>query len=131
MSKRPDSLILVYDGKSGVPAMLLDVVKKAVGHEECPLCEITYGPLGRKRAWTECASSIRIPVKELHRDELPPGWNVTTLPCVLSRVGEEMPSVLVAREEIVACNGDPVRLQSKILAALEGAHRCRQEDRGG
>lgn len=29
--------------------MLLDVVKKTVGREDCPLCEITYGPLVTSR----------------------------------------------------------------------------------
>jgi hypothetical protein len=46
----PDRVILVYNGDSGVGAMLLDVVKKAVGREDCPLCEITYGALGKARS---------------------------------------------------------------------------------
>jgi hypothetical protein len=49
-ASRPDRLILVYDGDSGLGAMLLDVVKKAVGREECALCEITHGPLGKRGA---------------------------------------------------------------------------------
>lgn len=46
---QPDRVILVYDGDSGVRAMLMDVLEKATGREECALCEITYGPLGKRR----------------------------------------------------------------------------------
>ena len=51
MSMRPDRVILVYDGDGGLHAMLLDALKKAVGREECPLCEITYSPTGKRREW--------------------------------------------------------------------------------
>lgn len=55
-SPPPDRLILVYDADSGLGAMLLDVVKKAVGREDCPLCEITYGPLGKRSTWRRRAA---------------------------------------------------------------------------
>lgn len=120
MSKRPDSLILVYDGRSGMLAVLLDVAKKAVGTEECPLCEITYGPLGHRRTWKECAVRLSISIEELHRDQIPTTWNINPLqlPCILARVGEDLPSVLVTREEIIACQKNMNQLETKILAAL-------------
>ena len=120
MSKRPDELILVYDGNSGVRAMLLDVVKKAVGREECPLCEITYSPVGHRRAWVECKARLGMPVKEIHRDQLPAAWNISRaqLPCIVGRVGDEVPFILVTRDEIVACKGSNSELENKILSAL-------------
>ena len=116
----PDALILVYDGQSGVRSMLLDVVKKAVGREDCPLCAITYGPLGKRRAWTACEARLGIPIEELHRDELPSAWSIAhgDLPCILARTGGANPTVLVTRAAILACAGDVGALERQIRAAL-------------
>ncbi len=120
MAQRPDSLILVYDGQSGLRAMLLDVVKKAAGREECPLCEITYSAVGKRRSWVACERRLGISVKELHRDQLPSDWNLAAgqLPCVLARVGNSVPTILVTREEIIACRKSADELENKIRAAL-------------
>ena len=117
---RPDRLILVYDGDSGLRALLLDVVKKAVGREECALCEITYGPLGKRRAWTECAARLGVAVDETHRDQLPPEWRIARdqLPCILARVREERPVILVTRDEIAALGGSVDALERRILDGL-------------
>jgi hypothetical protein len=104
---RPDSLILVFNADRGLRALLLDVVKKAVGREDCALCEITYSAVGKRRAWRDCEVRLGIPVRELHRDDLPEDWNLSAanLPCILGRVGEERPFVVVTRDEIEACAG--------------------------
>lgn len=51
MSPAVSRLILVYDANGGLAAMLVDVVKKALGREDCALCEITYSPLGKRQSW--------------------------------------------------------------------------------
>jgi hypothetical protein len=111
---------LVYDGDSGLGAMLLDVVKKAVGREECALCEITHGPLGKRGAWRACEARLRVIVDELHRDQLPVTWGVSRsdLPCILGRAGTERPYVVVPREEITSCRGRVGALEAKVVAAL-------------
>ncbi len=121
---RPDRLIFVYDGDSGLAAMLLDVVKKAAGREECALCEITYGPLGKRNAWRACEARLGLIVDELHRDELPQTWGISRrdLPCVLGRTGASMPFVLVTRDEIIACAGDVRSLEERLAAALSDLH---------
>lgn len=123
MSPQPDRLILVYDGNSGMRAMLLDVIKKAVGREDCPLCEITYAPTGKRSAWKACEARLGLPVEELHRDELPAAWNLAPkeLPCILGRVGSELPFVLIGREEILACKASVDVLEQTIRAALDEA----------
>jgi hypothetical protein len=117
---RPDRLILVYDGDSGAGAMLLDVVKKAVGKEDCALCEITNGPLGKRRAFRACEARLGVIVDELHRDQLPHDWGISRadLPCVLGRVGTERPFVVVSRSEISLCNGQIDALEARLVAAL-------------
>lgn len=120
MIRRPDTLILVFNADSGLRALLLDVLKKAVGREECGLCEITYGPLGKHGAWAACEARLSITVRELHRDELPAEWAIARadLPCVLARVGEERPTILLTREEIAACRGSVEALEERLTSAL-------------
>lgn len=116
----PTELILVYDGLSGVRAMLLDVVKKAVGREECPLCAITYSPVGRRSSWNRCEKRLGMAVTEMHRDELPEDWGIAAreLPCVLARSSGARPAVLLDREAIVACGGTAEALEQAIRRAL-------------
>lgn len=120
MPDRPDSLVLVYDGDSGLRAMLLDAAKKAVGREECALCEITHSPLGKRRAWAACEARLGVAVTNLHRDQLPEAWGVasTQLPCILARVGDALPRVLLTRDEIAACRGNVEALERHLLDAL-------------
>lgn len=113
-------LILVYDGLSGVRAMLLDVVKKAVGRKDCPLCEITYSAVGRRSSWNRCETRLGMAVTEMHRDELPADWGISAgeLPCVLARTSGARPVVLLDRDAIVACGGKVEALEQAIRRAL-------------
>lgn len=123
MSGRPDRVILVYDGDSGVRAMLLDVVKKVVGREDCALCEITYSPVGKRPAWRACERRLGVVVEELHRDRVPAAWRLTAadLPCVLARVGDSIPVVAVTRDEIIACRGSMDALERRIAQSIGAA----------
>lgn len=116
----PDRVILVYNGDHGLGALLLDVVKKAVGKEDCALCEIAYGPLGKRASWRRCEARLGVAVGELHRDELPEAWGIvrSELPCILGRSREERPFVLVTRVEIEACGGKVDALEERIKRAL-------------
>lgn len=114
-------LILVFDADSGVKAMLADVVKKAFGREDCALCEITYGPLGKRLAWQACESRLGMPVRDLHRDELPAAWGLERahLPCVLVQDGEAKPEMLLTKAQIAACtNGSVEEFEQRLREAL-------------
>ena len=120
MAGRAERIILVYNADRGLAAMLLDVVKKAVGREDCSLCAITYSPLGKRAAWSACEKRLAMPIEELHRDELPAEWGIgaSELPCILGRVGSDRPFVLLARAEIDACGGSVERLEERLRRAL-------------
>jgi hypothetical protein len=120
-------VILVYDGDSGLAAMLLDVVKKTAGREECALCEITNSPLGKRSAWRQCEVRLGLIVDELHRNQLPADWGISrgSLPCVLGRRREELPVVLITRDEISACRGSVELLESRLRSALSAHARAR------
>ena len=113
-------LILVFDADSGLKAMLADVVKKAFGREDCALCEITYSPLGKRRTWQACEARLSMPVRELHRDELPPAWGLdhAQLPCVLVQEGEAKPEMLLTKSQISACEGRVDELERKLREAI-------------
>jgi hypothetical protein len=115
-----DGLILVYNADSGLGALLVDIVKKVVGREDCSLCALTYGPVGKRRAWKACAARLGIPVAELHRDQLPAAWDIAAseLPCVLGRAGAERPFVILSRAEIDACGGSVAELERRLRAAI-------------
>lgn len=102
MPSHPQSLILVFDADSGIRALILDVLKKAIGRDECGLCEITYGPLGKRGAWKACEARLGLTVSELHRDQLPAEWGIARgeLPCILAQPDRGLPFVLVGRDEI-------------------------------
>jgi hypothetical protein len=113
-------LILVFDAESGLTAMLADVVKKALGREDCALCEITYSPLGKRRAWQACEARLGMPVRELHRDNLPAAWglDLAQLPCVLVQTGEAKPEMLLTKTEVTACAGRVDELERKLRETL-------------
>ena len=121
MARSVTRIILVYDGDSGVAAMLLDAAKKAAGREDCPLCEITYSPIGKKRDWVACQRRLGVAVEETHRDRLPREWGLSRneLPCILGRADAERPFVLLARAEIVACRGRVDELERRLRDALD------------
>jgi hypothetical protein len=113
-------VILVYNGDSGLAAMLLDALKKAAGREDCALCEITYSPVGKRREWAACARRLGVAVEELHRDRLPAAWGISRseLPCVLGRVGDDRPFVLLTRADIAACGRSVAELERRLRGAL-------------
>ncbi len=131
MSGAASRLILVFAANGGLTAMLADVVKKALGREDCALCEITYSPLGKRQAWQACEARLGVPVHELHRDKLPPEWGLDPgqLPCVLLQESAAKPTILLTKADIVACAGQLEELERRLRAGLaSNGHRgaCRE-----
>jgi hypothetical protein len=118
----PARLFFVYNSASGPFAMLADAVKKAAGIEECALCEITHGPLGKRGDWARCERGLGVPIEIVHRDEVPPAWkiDVGALPCVLSDSGDDRPRVLLDKDEIASCAGNADALERLISRRLAG-----------
>jgi hypothetical protein len=115
-----DRVILVYNGDSGLAAMLLDALKKVAGREDCALCEITYSPLGKRQEWAACERRLGVAVEELHRDRVPPAWGISPaeLPCILGRAGDQRPFVLLSRDDIQACQRCISQLEGRLRDAL-------------
>src|SRR3989344_5020455 len=67
-----DTIIFIYNAKSGLFAELSDVVTKIVAPSqyECNLCKITYGPLSMKEEWAQFLATLPQEKVFLHKDEL-------------------------------------------------------------
>jgi hypothetical protein len=128
-----ETLLLVYDADGGLRAKLLDAVKKAVGREECALCEITYSPVGKRRAWASCEARLGVPVRELHRDEIPAAWGIARreLPCILLQSGVATPTILLQRAAIQQCGGDVEALEAQLVHALAAARSAEEVRKRG
>lgn len=128
---QPESLVFVYDGDSGLRAMVFDVLKKAAGREDCALCQITYSPTGKRSMWKACEARLGVAVTELHRDRIPPEWKVgrAELPCVLARVGAEHPVIFLRRDEIASCRGSADALERRIREVLAAHGVAEKVDR--
>lgn len=125
MARPVSRIILVYNADSGLTALLMDVIKKAAGREDCELCEITYSPVGKRREWAACERRLGVAVEEMHRDQLPASWGIgrAELPLVLGRVGDERPFVILSRAEIAACRRSVQQLESRIRERLASDDR--------
>ena len=65
-----DTIIFIYNAKSGLVAGLSDAVIKIVApsQSECNLCKITYGPLSMKEEWTQFLETLPQEKVFLHKD---------------------------------------------------------------
>ena len=115
-------IVLIYDGDAGLVPMVAEVVKKTFGFEECPLCEITYSPVGKKAAWKSCEAKLPYEVVHKHRNEIPASWKkrVGTLPVVALQDGDSV-TVLLDPSAIRACKGEPHCLDQKIRESVAKA----------
>ncbi|ADV67155.1 hypothetical protein [Deinococcus maricopensis] len=78
----PTPLVFVYNADSGVLNGLRDLWVKTVAPEryDCPLCAVTYGPLGMHRRWRDFTCALRRDVTFLHRDELRAQYGLSGVP---------------------------------------------------
>ena len=116
---RIDRVIGVYDADGSVLGELAYVVGHALGRRSCALCDITHGALRRKPAFDDAAGALEVPFELLHRDEQPLALAAVTagqLPCVVSDQGGAL-AVLVERDALAECHGDPDALIAAIRAA--------------
>lgn len=67
-----DTIIFIYNAKSGLLAGLSNVVTKMVAPSQykCNLCKITYGPLSVKEEWAQFLETLPQNKIFLHKDEL-------------------------------------------------------------
>ena len=62
-------LVGVYDADGGVAGEAKYVVGHLLGRLECALCDITHGPVWRKKSFDEFRRRLGVPFEVVHRNE--------------------------------------------------------------
>ena len=112
----------VYAADGGVVGELTYVVGHLLGRTECSLCDVTHGPLRRKRAWDDMATDLPVPVRLVHRNETTAreaaACAVSGLPVVLGVRSDGSLTTLLAPAALKALDGSVDAFEKALRAAL-------------
>lgn len=114
-------LVGVYHANGSWRGELAYLAGKLTGHAHCALCDITHGPLGRRRSFDACAAALPVLFELVHLDER--SEQVTQLsdgrtPCVLASTSGAM-VLLLGPDHLASCNRDPARLLTALHRAAD------------
>ena len=97
------SLIFVYNAKSGIMHALFDVGHKIINPKTypCSLCALTYDTFSENKTWKAFRKSSRIPMVFYHIDEFESLFRNTTFnyPVILAETNDKL-ELVVTREEL-------------------------------
>jgi hypothetical protein len=116
-----ERLVGVYDADGGLVGEARYVIGHLLGRLECALCDITHGPLRRKRDFDALAARLGVPFELVHRNERRPEVAAATgaaLPCVVAEVDGEVVTVL-DRDDLRQCGGDVAAFEQRLRSALD------------
>ena len=112
-------LVGVYDADGGLTGEAKYVVGHLLGRLECALCDITHGPVRRKKSFDALRARLGVPFDVVHRNERSPEVERATgdaLPCVVALTGSGIVTLL-DRATLEACGGEVDRLEAALFAA--------------
>lgn len=122
MTEAVVEVVGVYAADGGVVGELTYVVGHLLGRTECSLCDVTHGPLRRKRAWDDMAESLPVPVRLVHRNETTDAESaacaVSGLPVVLGVRADGSHTALLAPSALKALDGSVDAFETALRAAL-------------
>ncbi len=113
-------LVGVYDADGGIAGEARYVVGHLLGRLECALCDITHGPVWRKKSFDAFRSRLGVPFAVVHRNERSPAIEAATgdaLPCVAARTGASW-VVVLGRADLSAFGGEVDHLEHGLQRAL-------------
>ena len=118
-----ERLYVVYNADSDWWSLVVDVVRKLAGRDECPLCTLTHGATGERAGFRQCKESLGVPVDPVYRDTLMPELRALDLelPFVAVKAGSTF-KILLDKPGVVSLRGD--------TAALERTLRERAQSQG-
>ncbi len=113
-------LVGVYDADGGLVGEARYVIGHLLGRLECALCDITHGPVRRKRDFDDLRARLGVRFELVHRNERDAATARATadrLPCVVAEVDGEMVVVLEA-DDLRRCGGEVTRFEQVLREAL-------------
>ncbi len=113
-------LVGVYDADGGLAGEAKYVVGHLLGRLECALCDITHGPVWRKKTFDAFRARLGVPFDVVHRNERSPEIEAATgdaLPCILA-VTDSGIVPLLDRAALEACGGEVDQLEPALRAAI-------------
>jgi hypothetical protein len=125
-------LAMVYDADGGLVGEVRYVVGHLLGRAECALCDITHGPVSRKREFDRLVGELESAghrIEVLHRNEQDDRQAAASsghLPCVIISDDGNVPTsaatwkLLVTRAELASCHGEVDEFRPVLLTALDG-----------
>lgn len=122
MTEAVVEVVGVYAADGGVVGELTYVVGHLLGRAECSLCDVTHGPLRRKRAWDDMAEGLPVPVRLVHRNETTDAEAaacvVSGLPVVLGVRADGSHTALLAPSALKSLDGSVDAFETALRAAL-------------
>lgn len=89
-----ERLLGIYRADGGAVGELRYVVGTLLGAPHCSLCDITHGPLRRKREWDAYVATLPVPFELAHRNDAVARPFAAKAACVLALVGGSWETVL-------------------------------------
>jgi hypothetical protein len=118
-------IIGIYHADGGPVGEAKYVLGKLLGRAHCALCDITHSPLRRKPAWDAMVERIGVPVRVLHRNELPADVARCAArsgtPVVLGRTQEGAIVTLLEPDQLESVHGSVERFEQALQAALRAS----------
>mmetsp|Transcript_27 Transcript_27/g.65 ORF Transcript_27/g.65 Transcript_27/m.65 type:complete len:166 (-) Transcript_27:321-818(-) len=123
-------LYVVYDADGTVIGEVIYSVRKWLG-SHCSACDITHGVHHEKPEFTEFKSAFRVPVLNIHRDEMDVRLRICAagrLPCVVGRLSNGEYVFLVDNATLEKCKGSVELMQREIEAGIARSSISLPED---
>lgn len=112
-SRRLTGLTGVYDADGSLSGELSYWIGARLGRRHCALCDITHGLVREKDEWSRLAARLPVGFTAVHLDERDPVVAEASrgqVPCVVATFDDGSARVVVEKEELESCDGDPHRL---------------------
>jgi hypothetical protein len=112
----------VYAAAGGLVGEVRYLVGALFGRAHCTLCDITHSPVRRKRAWDELVARLPLPMRVVHRNELPPELvahvQPDELPAVYAVTASGTVRRLVTRDELGSLGGSVEAFERLLVPRL-------------